>query len=338
MEARVFGVAILCTLLLLAGAGLRRRLPWLADSLWCAASGGLIVGSVAAVHPAALIPGWLGIGVAFLAAIFVVVRLDLRSGLSVVLIGLAGALIVTGLAAPGSVLLPGLLLWACLWDRLVIAWIVVALIVSITWRAASGDPGDAGAFLGTLASLAVLLVLPPWLAQWGSARPQAWSAVSAVAWVGLFWIFGRVEGGLVEPWRGAAALGCAGIALLLALPGALRLRRDPESAVARATVAPLLAASAFLAAVALPFELERAWKGIGCALAAPAVAWLAARLRDGRLRAVAVLLLGASIVWLFADRAELVGEAGPLARLYALGLPVLALGVAAWQLRRPARR
>lgn len=340
-EARVSWVAILCTLLLLAGEGLWRRLPWLAAALWCAASAGLITAAAAAVHPAGVIPWWLGTGVALLAAVLAVLEVDPRSGLSAVLIGFAGVLVATGLLGPGAALSYGLLIFACLWDLLPLGWTVVGLIVTMSClRAASGELGlgDPGSFPRILAALAAVLVLPPWLAQWRSARPQGWSAVSAVAWVGLCWIFGSLEQSVAPPWRGAAALGCAGVALLLALPAVLRLRRDPESAAARATVAPLLAAAAFLAAVALPFELEGAWEGIGCALAVPAVTWLAARLRDRRLRIAAVLLLIAAILWLFADRAELVREPSPPTRLYALVLPLLALSIAALQLLRLARR
>jgi hypothetical protein len=320
----------LCVFLLLAGVGLQRRLPRLAGYLECAASAGLITGSAVAVYPAGLIPWWLGVGLVLLAVILSMMRLDLRSGASVVLIGLAGALHTTGISNLNAFLLPGLLIWACLWKHHRTAWTVVMLLVSVSLlRAASGDLGDLDLLLGTLAALAGLLVLPPWLAQWGSEKPAVWTSLSAVAWVGLFWLFGSLSS-FPEPWRGAAALGCAGIALLLALPGVLRLWRDSESAAARATVAPLLAATAFLVAVALPFELERAWKGIGCALAVPAVAWLAVRLRNGRLRTVAVLLVGASIAWLFADRAELAKEPSELGWIYALGVPLLALSVAAW--------
>src|SRR5215208_3509344 len=139
-EARTSWVAILCALLLLAGEGLRRRFPWLAAPLWCGAATGLIAGSAAALYPAVLIPWWMGIGVAFLAAVFAVMKLDLRSGLSVVLLGVAGALIVAGVPAPGTLLLLTVLLWACLWDRPSIAWIVMVLIVSSSWlRATSGE-------------------------------------------------------------------------------------------------------------------------------------------------------------------------------------------------------
>jgi uncharacterized membrane protein len=175
-----------------------------------------------------------------------------------------------------------------------------------------------------------------YLALWGSARPERWSALAGVSAVAhLLVAYASLhEGGAPLPW-GVQCLVLAALFCGLAVPVARRRRGIPQG---NDALAALAVAVTTLVTLAVPMELKREWIGVAWSLELPALAWIAARLRVPALGKLAWGLGGLVAVRLLLNPAILtypVGE-GMLFNwlLYGYGLPLAAFAAGALLFRR----
>lgn len=170
-----------------------------------------------------------------------------------------------------------------------------------------------------------------------------WSALSAAAGV-LFFLVAWQSAHVVAGWPSEAWAGVALAAAALYLAGAVPVARRGRS---RGGLAPALAALAVavtsLVSISVPLALGRESFAAAWALEAAALVWLAGRLCLPALVVLARLLAPIAVLGALLSGAEerARGQA-PLWNelLYAYGVPLLALGWAAWMARRdsPLRR
>jgi uncharacterized membrane protein len=168
-------------------------------------------------------------------------------------------------------------------------------------------------------------------------RPGVWAALSAAAGVGFFliaWQGAREAAGLTSESWGGLALAAAALYLAAAVPVARRRRSRAELTPALAALAVAVTA---LVSLAVPLALRRDSFAAAWALEAAALAWLAGRF------CLPVLILLARLLAPVAVIAALLSDAVERARgeppiwnelLFAYGLPLAALTLAAWLARR----
>jgi uncharacterized membrane protein len=168
-------------------------------------------------------------------------------------------------------------------------------------------------------------------------RPGVWAALSAAAGVTFFliaWQGAREAAGLTSETWGGLALGAAALYLAAAVPVARRRRSRAELTPALAALAVAVTA---LVSLAVPLALRRDSFAAAWALEAAALAWLAGRF------CLPVLIVLARLLAPIAVIAALLSGAVERARgeppifnelLFAYGLPLAALALAAWLARR----
>ncbi len=178
-----------------------------------------------------------------------------------------------------------------------------------------------------------------WEVPAGDAFAQAgpWAALSAAAGV-LFFLVAWQSAHVVAGWPSEAWAGVALAAAALYLAGAVPVARLGR---ARGGLAPALAALAVavtsLVSISVPLALGRESFAAAWALEAVALVWLAGRLCLPALVVLARLLAPVAVLGaLLSGAEERARSQAPLWNelLYAYGVPLLALGWAAWMARR----
>jgi uncharacterized membrane protein len=173
----------------------------------------------------------------------------------------------------------------------------------------------------------------------GDAFTEAgrWAALSAAAGV-MFFLVAWQSAHLVAGWPAAAWAGVALAAAALYLAGAVPVARLGRT---RGGLAPALAALAVavtsLVSISVPLALGRESFAAAWALEAAALVWLAGRLCLPALVVLARLLAPVAVLGALLSGAEerARGQAAWWNELlYAYGVPLLALGWAAWMARR----
>jgi hypothetical protein len=136
------------------------------------------------------------------------------------------------------------------------------------------------------------LVVAPWLLHFGHPRPWRWTAVaSLLAFSSLWSSLLREE----TPWPPGAALALAAGLLLLAVPPARQLAREPGSPAASLTLEPLLAVAVVAIVWAIPLAMEPRRPWLFAALMIPSLGWIGWRLNS---RWIVLPILGAVLATL----------------------------------------
>jgi hypothetical protein len=181
-------------------------------------------------------------------------------------------------------------------------------------------------------ALALALAAAVWLAHRGAVRPARWTALAAISGLATFLLL-ALRGGVDFDWSGPAL---AASFLYLAATW-LTARQGTGDGPSRLAVAPLAAATAAFAALAVALAIGRGWPGIAAALLTPLLAALAAKLR---LPGLANLAIVTAILPLLCTLSRL-DELGSLGAprdtpwlLYGFGTPFLATMAAIWIARR----
>lgn len=221
-------------------------------------------------------------------------------------------------------------------DVCLLPWLatIIGFVLFSVWRTPQGlIPGG---FSITLLAFGALMVLGSYLAAFGSAREKEWALLGCIS-AGLFFLAGWSVFDFPQETRfwGWWSLGLAVLHAVLAIPFALwRAKNEQhEQAFARFAVA-----AAVFAAVAVPLEFKEFWWTGLWAIGVPALVYFAGLLRLDCLRRVAA---GQSALVLFRLLVhpilfEYPAHGGPLANSFipGFGVPLMALVLAAWLLRR----
>lgn len=278
------GAALLAVCLLLTGEAARRRLDRLSPCFAGAGGAGLLVlGLFLALTRSA---PEAGVPLLLSAVVYLFLRLGLEAGLTAVVAGAAAGSLLGGSDAGTAPLL--CLFFLSIPRPAPRRWQILSLL-GIGVVSAVCD--QAGWIFPGLPLLPV--VVAPWLLSFGSPRPWRWTMAAAL--LALPWLWPD-EG---EERTAEEALGLAAGLLLLAVPLARQLMREPDSAAAQAALRPLVAAAVVAVAWMVPVGLEPRWPWLGALLMAPLLGWVAWRMRSGWLwlpAALAALSAVASIL------------------------------------------
>ena len=207
-----------------------------------------------------------GYPVLLAAAAYAVLRLGGETGLAVIAAGAVAGSLLGGTDAGTSLLL--CLVFLAFSREEPSRWQIASLIgIGVV----CGVLEQTGQVFPGLALLP--LVLAPWLLHFGAARPWRWTLLAAVLALLWFWPTGEKE-----PRTAEVALASAAGLLLLALPPARRLKREPDSEAVSRTLEPLLAAAVIVVAWVVPLGLAPRWPWLGFLLMAPLLMWVGWRL------------------------------------------------------------
>lgn len=145
------------------------------------------------------------------------------------------------------------------------------------WTIAGVDAADGSVFAAAVLALGSLYAFGGWLAMRGSVRPDRWAVLSGASAVAYTLIaYAGIPQSVFDPPWGLVFLGVATLCAAAAVPV---LRRRKEIVGNEMAATALASASAVLAVVAVPMELEREWITVAWALGIPVLAWASNRLR-----------------------------------------------------------